>query len=62
MGSALLAEAKRRRPDGFELFTLQINHPARRFYERHGLTAVAFGHSPPPENEPDVTYRWAPKA
>ncbi len=39
VGSALLAHAKERRPDGFDLWTFQRNEGARRFYERHGFRA-----------------------
>ena len=31
---------------------------ARRFYERRGFEAYDHGRSPPPEDEPDVWYRW----
>jgi len=60
VGTALLAEARRRSPDELRLYTFQRNVPARAFYERHGFTAVAFGASPPPESEPDVEYCWTP--
>ena len=39
-GTALLAKAKERRPDGFQLWVFQKNTGARRFYERHGFTLV----------------------
>ena len=39
-GTALLAKAKERRPDGFQLWLFQKNTGARRFYERHGFTLV----------------------
>jgi putative acetyltransferase len=61
VGSALLALAKGRSPGGLELFTLQRNARARRFYERRGFRALRFGVSPAPENEPDVFYRWLPR-
>ncbi len=61
LGSALLAKAKQRRPDGFTLWTFQKNEGARRFYERHGLRAAQFtdgaGNE---EKEPDVQYEWRP--
>lgn len=58
IGSALLDKAKELAEGDLHLFTYQKNHEARAFYERHGFEAVAFGVSPPPENEPDVQYRW----
>lgn len=59
-GSALLAHAKALSPEGLRLFTHQRNERARRFYEKRGFAATAFGTSPPPESEPDVEYRWKP--
>ena len=39
------------------LYAFQCNEAARRFYERHGFTAVAFGDgSGNEEGEPDVRY------
>lgn len=58
VGSALLAHAKLRSPQGLWLYTHQWNRRARTFYEREGFRAVAFGVSPPPECEPDVRYDW----
>ena len=59
IGTALLDHAKRRRPGGFTLWTFQQNEGARRFYERHGLTAIEFGDgSGNEEGMPDVRYRW----
>lgn len=58
IGSALLDKAKELAEGDLHLFTYQKNHGARALYERHGFEAVAFGVSPPPENEPDVHYRW----
>jgi len=60
VGTLMLAKAQELSPLGFTLFTHQRNTKARAFYERHGLRAVAFGVSPPPENEPDVKYAWEP--
>ncbi|RKT83112.1 Ribosomal protein S18 acetylase RimI [Saccharopolyspora antimicrobica] len=61
LGDQLVDLAKRRRPDGLELWTFQVNEPARRFYERHGFTAVEHtdGHRNE-EREPDVRYVWRP--
>jgi ribosomal protein S18 acetylase RimI-like enzyme len=60
VGSALLARARQLSPSGLELHTHQQNQRARRFYEKHGFRAVAFGVSPAPESEPDVEYHWRP--
>ena len=61
LGSALLAHAKERRRDGFDLWTFGRNTGARRFYERHGFRAVeetdGAGNE---EREPDVRYAWQP--
>ncbi len=60
VGTALLEKARELSPSGLELHTHQGNRGARAFYEKHGFRAVRFGVSPPPENEPDVEYRWSP--
>ena len=61
IGTALLDHAKRERPGGFTLWTFQDNVGARRFYERHGLRAIAFGDgSGNEEGVPDVQYAWQP--
>jgi len=61
IGTALLDVVKRERPGGFRLWTFQPNEGARRFYERHGLRAIAFGDgSGNEEGVPDVRYEWAP--
>ncbi|MAE96017.1 MAG: GNAT family N-acetyltransferase [Deltaproteobacteria bacterium] len=60
VGGALLAFALTRSPRELSLYTHQRNLRARRFYERRGFRAVAFGVSPLPECEPDVLYRWRP--
>ena len=58
IGQALLDYAKRLSPDSLRLHTFQSNRNGRSFYEKNGFRAVKFGLSPPPENEPDVEYRW----
>lgn len=60
VGEALLRRARELSPTRLRLDTFQRNAPARKFYEKHGFTAVRFGISPPPENEPDVHYEWRP--
>ena len=62
VGTTLLNQAQSRYPNGFKLFTHQRNQRARAFYDKQGLRVVAFGISPAPENEPDVTYVWEPDA
>jgi len=60
IGSALLQLAQALRPDGFDLWVFDVNAPARRFYERHGLSAVErTDGSGNEERAPDVRYRWA---
>lgn len=58
IGSALIADAKRRSPRGLKLFTHQANARARTFYVSQGFRAVRFGVSPAPESMPDVLYHW----
>ena len=62
VGSALLAKARERYPDGLRAYTFQKNSPARSFFEKHGFEVVRAGLSPPPENEPDLEYVWRPGA
>ena len=57
--SRLIELAKAQRPDGFELWTYEVNAGARRFYERHGFEAVVRGDgSGNEEHQPDVRYAW----
>ncbi|HEY5628218.1 MAG TPA: GNAT family N-acetyltransferase [Candidatus Limnocylindrales bacterium] len=60
IGSALLALAKAQADGGpLDLWTFQVNGPARAFYERHGFRAVEVTDgSGNEEREPDVRYRW----
>jgi GNAT superfamily N-acetyltransferase len=60
VGTALLQKAREHSPHGLRLSTFQKNALARAFYEKHGFKALRFGHSPAPENEPDVEYQWWP--
>jgi GNAT superfamily N-acetyltransferase len=61
IGDRLVDQAKQLRPRGLELWTFQVNGPARRFYERHGFAAAELtdGHDNE-EREPDVRYVWRP--
>ena len=60
LGRALIAHARGLSPSGLRLFTFQINHDGRAFYESQGFVVARLGVSPPPESEPDVEYRWRP--
>lgn len=59
VGSRLIQLAKETFPAGLQLWTFQVNDGARRFYERHGFTAVEMtdgaGNE---EHQPDVRYAW----
>jgi len=57
IGSHLLNLAKRDCAGSLWLFTFQQNMVARRFYERHGFTAVEFGFEPMWQLA-DVKYLW----
>jgi GNAT superfamily N-acetyltransferase len=57
IGSALLAVAKRERPQGLRLWTFQTNTGARRFYERHGFVEVRrTAGRDNEERAPDILY------
>jgi ribosomal protein S18 acetylase RimI-like enzyme len=61
IGRRLLDTAKERWPDGLTLYTFQVNERARRFYERNGFVAEAFGDGTGnEERQPDVRYAWHP--
>jgi 8-oxo-dGTP pyrophosphatase MutT (NUDIX family) len=63
LGDRFMAEAKRDYPRGLQLWTFQVNEPARRFYERHGFVAAEFTDgSGNEERAPDVRYVWEPAA
>jgi putative acetyltransferase len=62
IGSAFLDHARSIAPRHLWLYTLQVNHVARAFYQKQGFVARKFGISPPPESEPDVEYHWTPNA
>ncbi|MEA2453507.1 MAG: hypothetical protein QOG04_2217 [Actinomycetota bacterium] len=57
VGTALLERARQLSPTRLQLYTFARNEGARRFYERHGFKAIAFGQDNE-ENEPDVLYEW----
>jgi GNAT superfamily N-acetyltransferase len=57
VGTRLLARALEALPRPVRLYTFQANAGARRFYERHGFAAVAFGDGTGnEEGVPDVLY------
>jgi|SRR5690242_12064818 GNAT superfamily N-acetyltransferase len=59
IGSALLAVAKRERPQGLRLWAFQSNTGARRFYERHGFVEVRqTDGADNEERAPDVLYEF----
>ena len=61
VGDRFVQLAKELSPGGLELRTFQVNHPARRFYERHGFTAAEHTDGGAnEEGEPDVRYVWCP--
>ncbi|MGA4842627.1 GNAT family N-acetyltransferase [Streptomyces sp. G45] len=60
IGDRFMALAKRLAPDGIDLWTFQVNAPARRFYERHGFVAAERTDGDNEEGEPDVRYVWRP--
>src|SRR4051812_12421669 len=61
VGSRFVELAKGRRPTGLGLYTFQVNHRARAFYERRGFTIVRLGNGESnEEGQPDMRYEWRP--
>jgi putative acetyltransferase len=61
IGTALLAKAKERRPEGFRFWVFQQNQRARRFYESRGCRLVELTDgSHNEEKTPDALYEWLP--
>jgi ribosomal protein S18 acetylase RimI-like enzyme len=58
MGRSLVDEAKRRRPDGLDLWVFQSNRRAIAFYVRHGFHEVGRTEGDNEERAPDVHLRW----
>ena len=59
IGSALLAVAKRERPQGLQLWAFQTNTGAQRFYERRGFVEVRRTDGRDNEERvPDVLYAY----
>ena len=62
IGAALIAVAKRERPDGLRLWTFVSNEDAQRFYLRHGFQEVERSDgSGNEEGAPDIQYAWVPE-
>lgn len=62
VGTTLLQHALGTLPPPVRLYTFQSNLRARRFYERHGFTPIAFGDgSGNEENSPDILLEWHPR-
>jgi GNAT superfamily N-acetyltransferase len=62
IGSLLLAHAVRTMPLPIRLWTFQANLGARRFYERHGFSAIEFTDGEANEERcPDVLYELRAK-
>ncbi len=58
-GSMLVDAAKESGEEVLELWCFQANEGARRFYERHGFSAIRFTDGAQNEEKlPDVRYRW----
>ena len=61
IGDRFVALAKGRQPRGLQLWTFQVNEPARRFYLRHGFVEVErTDGARNEEREPDVRLVWEP--
>jgi GNAT superfamily N-acetyltransferase len=58
LGTRLVELAKQLNPAGLDLWTFESNIRARRFYERHGFTAVDGTDGDNEEAAPDVRYHW----
>jgi GNAT superfamily N-acetyltransferase len=59
VGTVFIEQAKARLGSPIRLYTFQANTGARRFYEHHGFSAIAFGDgSQNEEHCPDVLYEW----
>ena len=62
IGSALLEDAKRQRPDGLELWVFEPNRGAIRFYERHGFIRERQSDGRGNEEKvPDRLMIWRPR-
>jgi GNAT superfamily N-acetyltransferase len=63
IGTRLVDRARHELAPPIRLYTFQCNQPARRFYERQGFQAVAFGDGSCNEERcPDILYEWRPRS
>jgi GNAT superfamily N-acetyltransferase len=60
LGRRLLAAARQRCPDGFQLWTFQRNVAAQRFYAANGLYEVRRTDGDNEESLPDILLEWRP--
>lgn len=59
IGTRCVQHAQQLLAPPIRLYTFQQNEGARRFYERHGFRAIAFGDGSGNEERcPDVLYEW----
>ena len=59
LGTRFVNQAKAELGSPIRLYCFQENEPARRFYERLGFRAIAFGDgSDNEERRPDILYEW----
>jgi len=59
LGTRFVNQAKAELGSPIRLYCFQQNEPARRFYERLGFRAIAFGDgSENEERRPDILYEW----
>lgn len=59
IGTQFIEQAKAKLNSPIRLFTFQANKGARRFYERHGFTAIEYSDGSRNEEKcPDVLYEW----
>ena len=63
LGDRFVELAKERLPGGIQLWTFQVNDPARRFYARHGFAEAELTDGKGNEERaPDVRMEWTPAA
>ncbi|MCC5803578.1 GNAT family N-acetyltransferase [Rossellomorea vietnamensis] len=57
IGQMLLDKAKAMSSGRLSLYTFEVNHNARKFYEKNGFVVIGRGHENE-ENLPDILYEW----
>jgi 8-oxo-dGTP pyrophosphatase MutT (NUDIX family)/GNAT superfamily N-acetyltransferase len=61
LGDQFVEVAKRRHPEGLQLWTFQANEPARRFFARHGFVEAELTDGRGNEEQaPDIRMVWNP--